>query len=336
MANLASVSPLRAVPFHRTLTASRTAIVVDASCDLPPAFYDQPGVVVLPTTVRIGAHEYIDNHSQQATARFLAEGLGIASANAETHPYSIDEIRALFLERLVLDYDSVYCLTVSAKRSQIHDNASRASLSILNDSREIRRTAGIARPLLLRVIDTKNLFAGQGIAALDLADMIERGTPPHQITQRLFKLVESTYGYFVPDDLYYLRNRARKRGDKSVGLFGTMIGKALDIRPVVRASMGITEPVAKSRGRDETVRKLFHFVGQRVLAGLMTPHVNLSYGGDLDELHAFPGYEELAVLCASKGVTLHESIMGITGCVNVGPRGVAIGFAGPPHEVVGF
>lgn len=322
-------------PSH-VLATARTAIVLDASCDLPPEFYEQPGVIVLPINVRIGSREYTDNHSPQAISRFLADDLGARGAHAETRPYSADEIRALFLERLALDYDSVYCLTITAKRSAIHDNAMRASVEVLRDSREVRQAAGITRPYMLRVVDTKNLFSGQGIPALALADMIERGLRPAEIMPQLFRVIESTWGYFVPDDLHFLRTRAKKRGDRSVGLLSAVLGSTLDIKPVVRAHMGNTEPVAKSRGREETLRKLFRFVGDRIHAGLLIPHVNVSYGGDLAELQGLPGYHELADLCEAKQIALHASMMSITGCVTVGSRGVAIAFAGPPHEISGF
>lgn len=327
---------LHVVPPRHVLATARTAIVLDASCDLPPEFYDQPGVIVLPINVKIGSHEYTDNHSPQTTWRFFSDDLGSRGAGAETRPYSAEEIRALFLERLVLDYDSIYCLTITSKRSAIYDNAMRASVDVLRDSREIRKAAGLTRPFLLRVIDTKNLFSGQGIAALALADMIERGMRPAEIMPQLFKVIECTWGYFVPDDLHFLRTRAKKRGDRSVGLVSALLGTTLDIKPVVRAHMGTTEPVAKSRGREETLRKLFRFVGDRVHAGLLIPHVNISYGGDLEELRRLPGYQELADLCEAKQIRLHESMMSITGCVQVGPRGVAVAFAGPPHEISGF
>lgn len=312
--------------------SARTAIVVDASCDLPPAFFARPDVVVLPIAVKVGNMEYVDNHSPETIRRFLSENIDGGGASAETVPYSVDQFRTLFLERLVLDYDSIYCLTVSARRSEIHDNASRASIQILGDSRAVRAAAGITRPFMLRVIDTKSLFSGQGIVALELADLLAQGLPARDVTPRLFQVVESTYGYFVPDDLRYLRTRASKRGDRSVGLIGSILGSTLDIKPVICAHQGLTAPVAKLRGRENAMRKLFQFVSARIRAGLLSPHVNVCYGGDLSELHDMPGYAAMAALCDDSGIKLHESMMSVTGCVNVGPRGVAIAFAAAPHQ----
>ena len=52
----------------------------------------------------------------------------------------------------------------------------------------------------------------------------------------------------VPRDLYYIRNRARKKGDRSVSLLSAALGTALDIKPVLHAYRGETGPVAKIKG----------------------------------------------------------------------------------------
>lgn len=309
----------------------RTAIVVDAACDVPAAFLQQSSVLVLPTEIEIGEFHYTDNRDPATTERFLRDNLGTRSAEAETQAFSSQSVRSLFLERLVLDYDSVYCLTISAKRSEIYENTLAASIEIAPQGRAMRNAAGLAKPFMLRVIDTRNLFAGQGAVALELAAMVGRGMPPRDVVARLSSVIDSTYGYFVPDDLYFLRARAKKKGDRSVGLLGAMMGGVLDIKPIIRAHAGVTEPAAKVRGRDEALNRLLAFTARRVEEGLLTPHVNLSYGGDLAEIRNLKSYIALAKTCAAHKVHLHESIMSITGMVNVGPRGLGIGFSAPPH-----
>jgi fatty acid-binding protein DegV len=68
-----------------------------------------------------------------------------------------------------------------------------------------------------------------------------------------------------------------------------------------------------------------------VREGLLTPVVNLGYGGELAELHALPGYARLRETCAEHGVQLYESVMSLTGMVNVGKGALGVGFAAPPH-----
>src|SRR5690606_27327157 len=78
---------------------------------------------------------------------------------------------------------------------------------------------------------------------------------------------------------------------------------------------------------DAAVGKLFEYTGRRIREGLMTPTVCLSYGGALDELHALPGYGGLRAACEEHGIELFESVMSLTGMVNVGKGALAVGFA---------
>jgi fatty acid-binding protein DegV len=135
----------------------------------------------------------------------------------------------------------------------------------------------------------------------------------------------------VTRDLYYMRARARHKGDRSVGLISAALGSALDIKPVLHGYRGTTGPVAKIKGFDNAVQKLFDFVGQRVKGGLMTPTVCVSYGGELADLQALPGYASLRETCRAHGVDVYESVMSLTGMVNVGKGAVTIGFADEPH-----
>lgn len=64
----------------------------------------------------------------------------------------------------------------------------------------------------------------------------------------------------------------------------------------------------------------------------MTPTVCVGYGGELAELHALPGYAALQAACQTQGVELFESVMSLTGMVNVGKGALAVAFAAEPHS----
>ena len=71
---------------------------------------------------------------------------------------------------------------------------------------------------------------------------------------------------------------------------------------------------------------------ERIQAGLMTPTLCVSHGGELAELRALPGYARLRETCAANNIELFESVMSLTGMVNVGKGAVVVGFAAPPHR----
>jgi EDD domain protein, DegV family len=309
----------------------RIGIVVDSACDLPADFIERHRIVLLPITVRIGEAVLADQRNEEATLQFLHAHVAERGHEAETIPFTVEQIRDLFLQKLVIDYDHVFCLTISKLRSQIHDNALQASFAILNEYRPIRQAAGHNSPFALRVIDTLSLFAGQGVSAIEAVRLREEGQTPPQIRMRLEQLATNTYGYMVPRDLYYLRARARHKGDRSVGLVGAALGSALDIKPVLRAYRGETSPVAKLRGYDNAVRRLFEFTARRVREGLLTPVVVIGYGGELEEMRALPGHGALREACADAGVEVYETVTSLTAMVNVGKGALGIGFAAPPH-----
>src|SRR5690606_34041679 len=163
---------------------------------------------------------------------YLRSHIAERGASAETIPFSVEQIRDLFLKKLVVDYDHVFCITVTSTRSPIFDHATQASYAILNEYRPIRAAAGHNTPFALRVVDTRNLFSAQGVLPVEAIRLRAAGDEPGRIRQRLEELAGQTGGYLVPRDLYYTRNRARHKGDRSVGLFSAALGTALDIKPV--------------------------------------------------------------------------------------------------------
>ncbi|RNF82868.1 DegV family protein [Montanilutibacter psychrotolerans] len=312
----------------------RIGLVVDSACDLPYDYFKQHDIELLPITVRIGDAILADHRDERATLQFLNTHVAARGHEAETTPFTVEQIHDLFIRRLVIDYDYVFCMTITKTRSPIHENALQASYSILNDYKAVRAAAGNNTPFALRVIDTQNLFAAQGILAVEAVRLREAGEGAPKIRARLENLALYTHGYMIPRDLHYLRARTRSRGDRSVSLLSATLGSALDIKPVLHCNRGETGPVAKIKGWDGAVQKLFNFTIKRIEAGLMTPTVCVSYGGDLDELRALPGYDRLRAACADNNIEMFSSLMSLTGMVNVGKGSLVVGFAadGPAFE----
>ena len=306
----------------------RIGIVADSACDLPNEIIDRENVTILPVTIQIGQAVLADVRNEEATMNFLTGETAARAYEAESTPFTVQQVHDLFLSKLVHEYDYVFCITTTRTRSGIHDNAQQASYTILNDYKSVRQAAGNNTPFSLRVIDSQNVFAAVGVLAIEAARLREAGEAPPKIRARLESLAQNLQGYMVPPDLNYLRARIRKRGDRSVSLLSAALGTALDIKPILHCNKGETGPVAKVKGFDTAAEKLFSFAAQRVRAGLMTPTMCLSYGGELEKMRALPGYEALREVCADHNVEVFESVMGLSGLVNVGIGALVIGFAG--------
>lgn len=305
----------------------RIGIVVDSGCDLPADYIQRHHITLLPITARIGDAVLADHRDEQATLAFLNSHVAERAAEAETIPFSVQQIRDLFLEKLVIDYDHVFCLTISSTRSVVHANAMQASFAILNDYKPTRNAAGHNSPFALRVLDSQNLFSAQAVSAAEAVRLRDQGLGLQQIRERLEQLIPNVHGYMVPRDLYYMRARARHKGDRSVSLFSAALGSALDIKPVIHSRAGDTAPSAKIKGFEPACERLFAFARSRVSAGLLSPTLCVSYGGELDELRRLPGYAALQADCQKHGVELLESVMSLTGMINVGKGALTLAFA---------
>ena len=109
----------------------RIGLLVDAGCDLPEAMLAEGNAVVLPIAVRNGHYLTDDSRNDEATRQFLESDIAKDAADAENVPYTVEQIRELFLGRLVHEYDH----------------------------HEIREAGGNKAPFALRVQNTANLFA---------------------------------------------------------------------------------------------------------------------------------------------------------------------------------
>src|SRR5688500_6228139 len=111
----------------------RIGIVVDSACDVPTDFIEREQITILPVTVQIGEAVLADVRNEQATLNFLTGETAARAFEADTTPYTVQQVHDLFLSKLVLDYDYVFCITTTRSRSGIYDIAVQASYTILND-----------------------------------------------------------------------------------------------------------------------------------------------------------------------------------------------------------
>lgn len=306
----------------------RIGIVVDSACDLPREFLVEHGVVVMPITLRIGQALIEDRRDPRETQHFYATHLDRKSEDfAESIPYSVAQIEQLFLERLVLDYDYVFCLTITSTRSPIFDHAMQASRAILTKYKEIRRQAGVPERFGLAVLSTRNLFTGQAVPVAEAVRLIRQGGAPSEIGERLRQLIERTHTYLVPSDLFHIYKRASKKGDTSIGWGTYKVGSWLDVKPILHCHRDVTATVDKVRGFETGVTRLFEQAARQVAQGLDTPHVCISYGGEPAEVPKLPGYDWLARSATEHGVDILISPMSKTAAVNVGPGALSLAFA---------
>ncbi|THF62918.1 DegV family EDD domain-containing protein [Pseudothauera nasutitermitis] len=308
-------------------------LVVDAACDLPPAFLAEQGVEVLPIGIRLGERQMEDVRDPERTAAFYRERLDRRTElHAQSRPLEPAEIEAVVLERWATRYDHLVCMTITASRSPIYAHATRAALTVGTRAREVRRAAGLPLRWGATVVNSRSMFAGQGVLAWEAARLRAAGSGLGELEQRLLGLAEHIHAYLVADDLYFILHRAARKGERSVNWASYALGNLLDVKPILHCHRDSTEPVAKARGFEAGARRLFDNVLAQCTAGLEVPCVCLSYAGDLARLERLEGYAGFRAALQTQGVALLVSQMSKTGAINVGIGSLCVAFAAARHR----
>lgn len=304
-------------------------IVVDSACDMPQDFMKQHEIEILPISARFGDSLYIDNRDPDTTMDLYRGGiLAEKGADAETIPFTVEQITDLFEQRIAPNYEGAQVITISSTRSLIFENARKAAFVNLPRIKSARKSAGKEAHFTLRVMDSRTLFTGQGVLlwqAVDQAD--KKNLSLSQSTAELEKIRERIYAYLVPNDLHFVRNRGKKKGDKSVGWLSYRIGTALNIKPVICAHRGETEIVIKASGFSKAIDKLLNLAADKIKEGLRVPVVVMSYAGDPDEIKSHPTMKKFEKFAAKYGVDTMFSVMSTTAAINVGAGAFSLAFA---------
>ena len=310
----------------------RVGLIVDSACDLPYAFIKQHGIFILPVTARIDGQTFVDDHDPVTTRTFYQSGLLEKGHEAETEAFSVQQIYDLFMQEIITQYDLAFCETVTRTRSMIYQNATDAMQRVLADYRSSRAEPDQNELFTMRVIDSRSIFAGQGLLAAHTVHLIKQSIGKNALRQRVESFTDSMYNVVIPRDLYYVRARARRRGDKSVSGVVAFLGKALNITPVLWGQGAEGQPVAKVRSFEGAVEKVIDYAVGRIKDGLLSPYVSLSYGVEESELEQLPGLDRLRRACEENGIELLLSQMGITSSIYVGPGSVCLALAAEPHD----
>ncbi len=185
----------------------KIGVVVDASCDLPDAYVEEHGLIVLPGLIEFGDRVVSDRRDPRETLGWYKRELSDHRLPARTVAPGIEEIRDLFLEDLVLRYDRVLMLCMSASRGRVFSHATQASYQILQGYREKRAQADLSGSFALRVLDTRNVGPGEGVLAHEAVSIIESSAPPFEKLRRAIKdRSRHIVSYLVPAHHTYIAN----------------------------------------------------------------------------------------------------------------------------------
>ena len=214
------------------MSTNRVRIVTDSACDLPQRVADELGIEIVPLTIRIDGHEYVDR-ADLTPAEFWAKCA--ASPNLpETAAPAPGHFEAAY-RRLAADgATSVVAINLSAALSATMQSAELAA-------------RGVADTIPVTVVDSQQCTLGLGAIVIDCARLAAGGASHQAVVDRARDLATRTKVWGALDTLENLKKGGRIGGAKA------MLASALAIKPIIEVRDGKVEQGGKQRTRGKAL-----------------------------------------------------------------------------------
>jgi len=300
-----------------------TTLIVDSACDLPKALIEKSNIRLLPATIIYDQQSMQDFRNTEQTIRLYSSGAMDKGHDGETAPTSTTDIIKIIESVIESGEEEIVIQTVNRVRSPTYENAVEA-VSIITKKNTNKN-------LNIRVQDSRTIFTGQGVLAAHTIALINKGVNGTKLRRTIDLLSSKVHAYQLPQDVYYLRERARKKGDNSISWLGAIVGRTVGICPIVLALDDQTFPVTKVRGFAKAAQTLFDHTVTKVNEGLLSPFIAVSYAGNPTELDNITGFDELKKAAKAKRYQLIITPMSLSGGINLGPGTLSVAFATEPY-----
>jgi len=310
----------------------KIVLLVDAACDLPSDFLAQRGIEVLPIAYFIDGKEYLDQKDAQKLGAFYNENLLTFEHEVDSRPLECEEVHKLIMKDLINSSEYLIIQTTSRKRSPIFEHCEKAQRLVQKSFREKKDAGELDGHFSMRVMNTATMFAGQGVMAAFTSDLISAGKSTKDVLRLVEAFKDKIYAYALPANVSYIRERARKRGEDSLGALSAFVAKSFDIKPIIQMKNGDTQPVAKERGFEKAANALFDYAIRRVEKGLLCPYLVISIASNKHDLLKYASFKSLIDVCKANKVELLTCVMGLAGGVNIGPGSISMSLASEEHE----
>ena len=308
----------------------RIGLVAGASCDLPDSFLERNGIRVLPSILQLDGKTFLDDRAPEQTMALYRRYLADRGVEAHAGACSADEIREIFLQELVLDYDRVLVITACTEFSDLYARATEASYAILQSYRARRAQGPSAGGFSLRVLDSGSIGAGEAVLLCRAVQLLERRQLRfEELRHQLKEEAARAACLVVPGDPWYLRRRGLDGLGKGLRGADHVLARFAGVRPVLSLAGGIRRVVARPRGFEAACAEAMERSMQAIRGGLGAPVLCISFGGDPRVIRRMPVYQALEALAAETRTDLHFAVMSATMGVRLGPGGLSLAWINP-------
>jgi DegV family protein with EDD domain len=212
----------------------RVAVVTDSTATVPATVAAEHGIRVVPMQVVVGAKDYQDGVDPEATPENIAAALKefVPVSTSRPTPAAMLEV----YERAAADgAEEIVSVHLSAEVSATYESALLAAKQA---------------PVRVHAVDSRQIGAGTGYAALAAAEAAAAGADGAGAAAVARRLAEDTVTLFYVDTLEYLRRGGR------VGAAAALLGSALAVKPILQIVDGRIAPLEKVRTAGKALARL--------------------------------------------------------------------------------
>jgi DegV family protein with EDD domain len=211
----------------------RVGIVTDSTADLPAEVLLERSVTVVPLTVSLDGHDYLDGVDISAAEFYsrLQASAGQATTS-QPSPASFAECYA----RLLAEHEGVVSIHISSALSGTLDAAQQGA-ALVDAGR-------------VRVVDSGLVSMPLGLMVLAAAKMAQAGRDANEIDAALDALRGASRVYFMVGTLEHLRRGGR------IGRASALLGSVLQVKPVLTIADGQVTPLERVRTQERALARV--------------------------------------------------------------------------------
>ena len=288
----------------------RCNLIVDSSCDLPPAVVNRPGVELVSLSYLDTDGEHLDDLWQSESMHAFYDRMrgGSCPTTSRVSPACMREA----FERAAANGLPTVCLCMSSSLSSTYEGACAAREDVIatNKSADIR------------IVDTRLASTGQAVLVYEVLRMRDEGFSADEIEQWANEARYSVQTYFMVDSLDALQRGGRI--PKGVAVAGSM----LNVKPVLAFDLdGRLVIAGVARGRKKGLQVLADKYNK--LVDRMRPSVFFMGHADCEE--DMLSLREMLSTDGSATQVVSQPIGPVIGS-HVGPGMVSLAFWGPDRR----
>lgn len=218
---------------------SRVAIVTDSTADLPSELRARLDIAMVPLNVHIGDDTYRDQIelSNEEFMRRL-ESSGDLPSTSQPSPGQFQ--RAFEEIAASNNYDEIVCVLISSRLSGAVQSAQIAADAVQGS-------------ITVEVVDSLNSSLGCGFQVLKAHQLAARGLTAAEIATQLRGQVDHYHVIFFVETLDHIRRGGR------IGKAASLVGAALQLKPLLRIDEGQVVPFERARTRKKAIDTLVNF-----------------------------------------------------------------------------